>query len=58
MQNLKKESNTTSASGRPADNYPTDGRTAEPAASDSAKDSSRYSHPDRRPDKNGPGGEV
>lgn len=36
--------------GNPADNYPTDCH--------SPKDSSRYSHPDTRPSKPGPGGEA
>lgn len=37
----------------PTDNYPTD-----TCFADGAKDSSRYSHPDKRPDKTGPGGDM
>ncbi len=58
MQNTEKENKATSDNGRARDNYPTSGRPADHYPTDNAKDSSRYSHPDQRPDKRGPGGEA
>ncbi len=40
----------------PTDNYPTSHYPTDQSQTDATKDSSRYSHPDQRPEKDGPGG--
>lgn len=62
---MKKEERITTTPGgqRPADAYPqnngpTDNYPTDTYPTDDVKDSSRYSHPDKRPDKTGPGGDM
>lgn len=57
--NTDKTVHTSNNGQKPADNYPTDNYPTDsyPSDSFSPKDSSRYSHPDKRPQKDGPGGE-
>lgn len=42
----------------PSDHYPTNNYPTDTYPTDGAENSSRYSHPDKRPDRPGPGGEA